>query len=230
MRSDMVKAVFIDIDNTLLSFDGYVKEALENGFRTFGLRAYEPWMYDVFTRINLSYWAQIERGELTFEELEKVRFRAVFQELSIDFDGPSFEKYFRKCLDDSAILMDGAKELLEYLQGKYILCTASNGPYYQQTNRLKRGGLLSFFDYHFISEEMGVSKPSKEFFSLAFERLGGISPSECMMIGDSLTSDMSGGGNAGMKTCWYNQEGKDLPEGLHVDHVVQNLKDIKDYL
>ena len=229
----MIKAVLIDIDNTLLSFDGYVKATLKEGFKRFELAEYEDWMYDVFTRINLNFWHGLEKGEVTFEDIERDRFNAVFKEIGIEYDGPTFEKYFRECLNDSAIVMDGAMELLRYLKGRYILCSASNGPYYQQTNRLRLASMLDFFDMHFISEEVGYSKPSEEFFKTVMERLNEkekILSSECVIIGDSITSDMTGGKRCGMVTCWFNPDGLDVPDGMKLDYVIKRFEEVEEFI
>jgi len=229
----MIKAIFIDIDNTLLDFDAYVKESLCSGFEKFGLRKYEDWMYDTFEKVNGGLWLQIEDGSLTFGELQKIRFNKVFEAIGdIEFDGTVFEKYFRECLNESAIPVEGAMDMLEYLSGKYILCTASNGPYNQQVHRLELAGMLDYFRHNFISEKIGVSKPAKEFFDTALSELNEeqqargyaeILPSEILIIGDSLTSDMAGGIGSGLKTCWFDRAGKGTSKGMKLDYIVKRL-------
>ena len=233
---DGIRAVFIDIDNTLLSFDGYVKQTMKTGFDHFGLKKYEDWMSDVFFRINNGLWEAIEREELTFEELKKVRWNKVFKELGIDFEGPVFETYFRKELNSSAIPMEGAQELVRYLSGRYILCAASNGPYEQQVNRLRIAGMLPYFHDVYVSENIGSPKPTEEYFRECMKRLNEslsadpgmkeITPGEVMMIGDSFTSDMAGGVTFGMKTCLYNFKEKKVPEDSGINYTVTSLADI----
>lgn len=204
----MIKLIFVDIDNTLLDFDAYVRNTLKIGLKKFGLRPYEPWMYDVFTRVNQKLWWRIEEGTLTFEHLHDIRFNMVFEEIGIDFDGITFENYFRYELNNSAIPVEGAYEMLEELSRDYILCTASNGPYNQQVHRMEISHMDKYFDYQFVSEKNGASKPAKEFFDYAFNEINSdrndrIKPQECLIIGDSETSDMAGGINYGMKTAYY---------------------------
>lgn len=234
----MIKAIFIDIDNTLLDFDAYVKESLRSGFAEFGLRTYEDWMYDTFEKVNGGLWLQIEDGSLTFEELQKIRFNRVFEAIGgIEFDGVVFEKYFREFLNESAIPVDGAAEILEYLSGKYILCTASNGPYNQQIHRLEIADMFKYFRHHFISEKIGFSKPARQFFDTAMAELNEeqkargeteIRPSEILIIGDSLTSDIAGGIGSGLKTCWFNRDEKNNTKGLSIDYIVNKLNQIND--
>lgn len=226
-----MKAVFIDIDNTLLDFDEYVRDTMKTGFRHFDLKPYEPYMYDVFTRENGMLWHRIEQGELTFAELEKIRWNIIFDKLGIDFDGPVFEKYFRRALNDSAIPVDGAYEMLEALREKEcLICAASNGPYDQQLRRLEIADMLRYFDHVFISEKIGASKPSEDFFEHAFSvinssREDAVMPHETVMIGDSLSSDIAGGRQYGMKTCWYmRNKGKEIPS--EVGLAVSDLREI----
>ena len=111
------KAVFIDIDNTLLSFDGYVKQTMAEGFAHFGLPAYTPDMYDVFTRENDSLWQRLEQGALDFQTLQQMRWNNVFRALGISFDGPTFERYFRGALHESGF--DGVVSLESRVNARF---------------------------------------------------------------------------------------------------------------
>lgn len=237
----MIKAVLLDIDNTLFSFDGYVQYSMKHGFEKYGLRPFEDWMPSVFHRINNELWGRIEKGTLTFEELGQIRWNLVFRELDIEFDGVAFEQYFRKELVWSAIPEEGAIDLVKYLSSRYILGIASNGPYAQQVNRLKIAGILDDFQYIFVSEKIGASKPAKDFFQSCFEEMNRqsgktdrkkeiIRPEEVMIIGDSMSSDMAGGIGFGMKTCFYNRKGITLPVNSGVDYVVKKLEEIENIL
>ena len=225
--------IFIDIDNTLLDFDAYIRQTMAEGFAHFGLRPYEPYMEEVFHRENGKLWHQIEAGTLTFRELEQIRWNNVFRALQIDFDGPVFEKYFRAALYDSAIPVDGAMELLRALHGDYTLAVASNGPYEQQLHRLELAGMKPYFDWFFVSEKLGVSKPAAAFFDGAFAELNKgretpVRPADCVIIGDSLTSDMAGGRGYGMRTCYFRRPG--AAESADVDWQVTDLRQIPELL
>ena len=222
--------LLLDVDNTLLDFDAYVRTTMEQGFAHFGLPAYRPEMYHTFTAENNKLWRQIEQGTLTFRELEEIRWNNVFRALNIDFDGQVFEKYFRAALYDSAIPMDGAMELLEALHGKYPLAVASNGPYDQQLHRLELAGMKRYFDWFFVSERLGASKPARAFFDGAFAALNdgretAVMPADCVIIGDSLTSDMAGGRGCGLKTVYYRRPGA-APANDSVDVTAEDLRDI----
>ncbi len=227
----MIKAVLLDVDNTLLDFDAYVQQAMKEGFETYGLGVFDEHVYAVFRRINTELWHRIERGTLTYEELLKTRWNTVFAALDIAFDGEEFERYFKGRLYDNAILIDGAETLLGYLRDRYVVCAASNGPYDQQVNRLTIAGLLPYFRHLFISEQIGVSKPDPAFFThclnvINAERDTPITHDEVMVIGDSLTSDMQGALDSGMHTCYFDKHKHGLHTDLPIEHAVDALTDI----
>ena len=223
-----MELVFIDIDNTLLDFDEYIRQTMREGFAHFGLKPYQPYMEEIFHRENGKLWRRIEQGTLTFAELERIRWNNVFAALDIDFDGTVFETYFRAALYDSAIPVPGAMELLEALHGKYPLAVASNGPYDQQLHRLALAGMKDDFDAFFISERIGASKPSPAFFDAVFREINEgraqpFTPAETAIIGDSLTSDMAGGRGYGLKTVYYRRPGAAPADG-RVDVTVEDLR------
>ena len=205
----MLKAVLMDIDDTLLDFGKCAEQAMRIGFAEWGL-PYDDSTYATFTRINDGLWLMIERGELTTQQL--------------------FEKRFLDLLYETAIPVDGADEICRYLKEKYILCAASNAFHDQQLNRLEMAGLLPYFDHVFVSESLGYRKPEKAFFDACRAFLPDVAADECMMIGDSLTADITGGKNAGMKTIWYNHTHRPVPERCEADQIVDSLLKLKNLL
>lgn len=231
----MIKAVFLDIDDTLLSFSGFVRQCMSEGFRHFHLKPFEEEMLPVFERINSGLWQRLERGEITAEQLWEVRWSAIFRELGIDFSGPVFEEYFRAQLFESAIPEPGAMEILNYLKNRYILCAASNGPLLQQLNRLEKGGLTGCFHLIAVSSQIGAQKPDPAFFDYCFDRLREtalptLAPDEAIMIGDSVTSDIAGGQRYGMKTCLYQKKPRTKPLAVRPDYTIEKLEDIARFL
>ena len=105
-------------------------------------------------------------------------------------------------------------------------CVVSNGTVVAQTKKLTRSGLGALMDGVFLSEQLGAEKPKKEFFDQVFAAIGPVEKSETMIVGDSLTSDIRGGDNAGIVTCWYNPEGIKAPEGYRIDHEIRDLHEV----
>ena len=120
----MLKAVLMDIDDTLLDFGKCAEQAMRIGFAEWGL-PYDDSTYATFTRINDGLWLMIERGELTTQQLFEFRWNRIFEALGIQADGAAFEKRFLDLLYETAIPVDGADEICRYLKGKYILCAAA---------------------------------------------------------------------------------------------------------
>ena len=224
-----IRAVLLDLDNTLIDFEASAKECMQKALSDRGIPFREE-IYETFFRINPTLWKKIERKELTLDGLHQIRWNMVFAEVGLSqIDGPLFEIDFRKYLKTSGIPIEGAVDLLEDLKKKgYLLCVASNGPYEQQKSRMKAAGMDDFISHWFVSERFGVNKPAGEFFEAAMAELEGITPPECVMIGDSLSADIAGGKNFGMKTVWYDRSG--TGEESHADRRVTRLSEIKEIL
>ena len=179
---------------------------------------------DVFHRENDKIWQSLEKGVITMDELFRIRFNLIFRAAGIEADGVHFEKLFRKNLEKTAVPVDHARDFLKVMKSKYLLYAASNGPYGQQVSRLSQAEMDIYLDGFFISEEVGFSKPKKEFFDVCFSRLDGIRPEEALMIGDSLTADIGGAHDYGMKTCWFNRKHKKAPDPNIVDIEIDTLE------
>ena len=221
----MIKIILIDVDNTLLDFNKCAEYAMKEACKEKGIEFLEN-MTSVFHEINNCLWSGIEKGTVTKEQLHNNRWKMIFERLNIDLDGVSFEKTFREYLAKSAEPITGAKELILYLSGKYRVFAASNAFYNQQIKRLTMAGMYENIEGMFISEKIGYEKPSKEFFDECFLQLGNPSKDEVIIIGDSLTADIGGGADYGIKTCWYNPDRKPQPEDFQIDYTVNKLGDI----
>ena len=224
----MIKAVLLDVDNTLLDFNLSAKEAVKTAFGILGLEFYDGIM-SVFLRTNDELWHAIERKEITRRELHEIRWRRIFSELKINADGGEMERLFLADLENHAIPVSGATDLLKYLSQKYPLFTASNAPYPQQVKRLTISGLMPYIKDIMNFETEGVHKPQKEFFERCVVAMRPAKREEIALIGDSLSADMTGGKNAGFTTVWFNPHGQVAPEGL-CDFTVKDLAEIKNFL
>lgn len=225
----MIKAVLIDVDNTLLDFNKCAASSIKAGFEKYGIE-YNDGVFPVFERVNDSLWLRIEQKTLTIDELHKIRWNMIFNELGIDRNGSEFELLFVENIHESCIPVDGALDLVKYLSEKYIVCVASNASYNQQKNRLTKAGMFEYFKELFVSKEIGFPKPTKEYFDICLSKLSPITKDETIMIGDSLSADIEGGVKYGMKTCWYNHNNEKIPPDLKADFTVSKLSEIKNIL
>ena len=225
----MIKAVLIDIDDTLLDFRKSAEKAIRLCFEKYALD-FTPHVTETFHTINDELWRKIERKEITKQDLYELRWVSVFNALGVDRDGAEMESLFRSTLSGIAEPVDNAYELLEYLYKKYPLYAASNSSYEHQRKRMTQSDMLKYFEKMFVSENVGALKPAKEFFDFCFNEIGNPSPSEVVIIGDSLTSDIIGGVNYGLKTVWFNPFNKELPQNLSPTYTVNDLREIKKIL
>ena len=195
--------VLFDLDHTLL--DTHQSEALafDDTMRSIGVDDPEP-ILPTYRRINGALWKGVERGELSPNDVSRVRFVELLDELGITADADEMGRRFRRGLGAYGELYPKARAVLEAVSGAR-LGLVTNGIGQVQRDRLGRLDLDRYFDGVAISGEVGVAKPDPAIFRhLGFDELD---PTNTIMIGDSLTSDIAAGANAGFTTCWYNPTG-----------------------
>ncbi len=222
-----------DIDGTVLNFEAAERAAIRKGFRRMQLGECSDAMLADYSAINVSYWEKLERGEMTKPEILVQRFTDFFGRYGID---PSlaapFNERYQLDLGDTICFNDSSYELIKELSAAFRQYAASNGTVRAQRRKLQLSGLETLFDACFISDEIGAEKPNPAFFEHAFAEIrqkeGSFSPEECMIIGDSLTSDMAGGAACGLVTCWYNPKGKANTSGLRVDYEIRDLNELRE--
>ena len=220
-----MKFLFFDLDDTLLDFHKAEAWALRQALRRSGIEPNDA-VVARYSEINQSQWELLEEQKLTREQVLIRRFQLLFQELGVDASCEKTQHCYENMLAKGHDFMPGAPELLETLKGKYQLYLVSNGTAMVQDCRLRDSGIEKYFQGIFISERVGVDKPQKAFFDRSFATIPDFDPSQAMMIGDSLTSDIRGGNNAGIFTCWYNPKHKPRREEIHVDYEIADLMEL----
>lgn len=217
--------LLLDADDTLLDFGKTEKAALENTFGEYGLRLTDE-IRDIYKTVNHELWSAFERGEIPKETITSTRFSRVFDTVGYQVDGRRFQLDYQRALARGYFLIDGARELCEELAGQYRLYCVTNGVAATQYSRLAGSGLDNYFDKIFVSEEIGHQKPSTHYFSAVFQSIGRFDPSHALIVGDSLTSDIQGGKNTGIDTCWYNPSGKTAEPALKADYDIRKLDEL----
>ena len=218
-------SVFLDLDETLLDFHTAEAVALSKTLTQFGIEPTESAIAR-YSEINAGRWELLEEGKISREEALVSRFDLFFEELGADCSGYQAELMYEKLLCIGHWFIPGAQELLEALDGKYDLYIASNGIGAVQDSRLESAGIVHHFKDIFISERLGGNKPQKAFYDACFAHIPDFDRERAIMVGDSLTSDIRGGNNAGIKTCWFNPKGRPRREDIRPDFEITSLNEL----
>lgn len=226
MEKQMTRpAVMLDVDDTLLDFKKAERAALSRALTQLGLPADDKILAE-YSEINISQWELLEEGKLSRRQVLEGRFDILFRRHGIVFSGAEANAMYEDLLSIGHYFMPGAPELLEALKGKYDLYIASNGVAKVQAGRLSSAGIAPYFKGIFISETMGADKPSREYFDLCFAKMEHFDPERTILVGDSLTSDIRGGINAGIKTCWINHRRRPARDDIKPDWVIYSLDEL----
>ena len=221
----MIEFLLLDLDDTILDFHKAERLALSKTFRTFGLEPTET-VLNRYHEINKWHWEQLEKGKLTRAQVLEGRFVQLFRELGLEVDAADCMKSYEHNLSIGHYFLPGAEEAVKRLHEKYRLFLVSNGTAIVQQGRLTSAGLYPWFEKVFVSQEVGFNKPDKKFFDRCFAQIPGFDPDKALMVGDSLTSDIQGGINAGLRTVWVNPAHK--PAGkIHPDYEIEALPQLE---
>lgn len=220
--------LFLDLDDTVLDFGATERKSIARLLNAVGVEPTEEIIHRYHV-INLEHWRRLERGEITRAQISN-RFDVLFAELGVNVSTPECEKLYRQYLSEGNDVLPGAPEALAQLQKKYRLFAATNSTAIVQQGRLARTGLGVYFEKLFISEEIGANKPSPLFFERAFAQIPDFDRSKALMVGDSLTSDILGGINAGIKTCWINPKHRPVREDIQPDHQIESICQLESLL
>ncbi|MBQ8001643.1 MAG: YjjG family noncanonical pyrimidine nucleotidase [Ruminococcus sp.] len=198
-------AVLLDADETIFDFLEAEKESVLKTAQSFDINADEE-DARIYSSINLSFWKQLEEGTVTREELKVLRFKKWFEFLGeLHTDPYAFAASYEDTLSRTGILLEGAEEFIKRLSALCPVYIVTNGLSKCQHGRMDKSPVRKYISGLFISEEIGYTKPDRRFFYKVFEAIGITERAKVIIIGDSLTSDMQGGRNAGIKTCRYSR-------------------------
>lgn len=223
--------LLFDADYTLLDFDAAERQAFFATAGEFGVAPTEENLL-TYNGINNRLWEQIELGEVTNEQMQKLRFTRLLETLGIDGDGIAMNAAYVKNLSLGAQLMPGAIDAVRSVMNGRVIAIITNGLPSVQRPRYDASGLRELFgDTLFISGEMSAAKPKKEYFDEVCASLGIADRAEALIIGDSLTSDILGGANAGIPTCWLSH-GRALGEhpAATPDYIITDVTELKELL
>ena len=223
---NLYSTILWDLDDTLLDFPYSQRYALRKCFHTVGLEITDE-QVDCYSRINLDYWKRLELGEITREELRTGRFVTFFQECEISgIDVESFHREYEEALGSVYSFRDDGLEVVRTLRGKVRQYVITNGVSAIARSKIAISGLGEVMDGVFISEEIGCPKPQRAFFEYCLERIPEKDRLKILIVGDSLTSDIRGGVQAGVPSCWYRPSDRKNDTPWKPDHEISDLHEV----
>lgn len=229
MTKDTRAVVLLDLDDTILNFGIAEHEAIKKAMGDLGIDNSDA-VISRYSEINKLHWEMLERGEITRAQVLLGRFEVLLKDLGIEDRNSVLACILRDTYEQNLSrghwFMPGAEQMLEEIKDKYRLFLCSNGTPIVQEGRLKSSGIGPCFEKIFISEAIGYNKPAKEYFDRCFESIPGLDLSRCIIIGDSLSSDIQGGINAGIRTCWYNPKFAENKKNIEPDYEIYDLKQV----
>lgn len=219
--------ILFDVDGTLLDFHKTEQLALTNALTELEI---EPSAENIalYSECNHVLWDMLERGEIDKDELKVKRFRDFFKRINADIDENAGSDTYIKHLCAGCFFIDGAIKVSCRLSKTHRIAITTNGIKNVQYSRLKLSGLDKYFEHIFISDEIGYSKPQKEYFDHVISAMDIKDLNKVIIIGDSLTSDIKGGNNAGMATCWYNPLGYKNETDSVCDYEIKSLYELEE--
>ena len=223
----MYELLIFDADHTLWDFDTAEKNAIKRIFAEQGL-VYTDDLLGLYRDINFSLWKKFEQKEISQARIKTERFRLFLQELEADndFDLNKISHDYLIYLSEGNQLLEGAYEPITDLRKRYRLALLTNGISTVQHPRYKNSVLHGIFEAFVVSGDLGINKPDRAIFEYTLKQCRINDRSKALMIGDSLTSDIRGGINAGLDTCWYNPSGKQHPADIVPTYEIRSLVEI----
>ncbi|MBV7300797.1 pyrimidine 5'-nucleotidase [Enterovibrio paralichthyis] len=222
MRYDWI---LFDADETLFSFDAFA--GLKVMFAGLGVDFSEQ-DFAEYQTVNKPLWVKYQDGEISAKQLQEDRFLVWSERL--DVSPAELNSRFLDAMADICQPLEGVREVLPALAQRAKLGIITNGFVQLQQIRLKKTGLSEYFSHIVISEEVGVAKPDVAIFDHTFAQIGLPDKSRILMVGDNADSDIRGGQNAGIDTCWLNVDDKPLPHGVMPTHTARSWQEIHSLL
>ena len=218
--------ILFDADNTLLNFDAAENKALAETLVNYGIEP-DAETVQTYRTINEELWRQLEKGQIRREKLFSERFSRFLKAIDAAGDGVEMNRYYLEQLSTHPDLMSAeVLDVLRELSEVATLAIVSNGAQKVQTRRLAESGVMNFMEDVFISEKMGCEKPNARIFDAALRALGVENREHVLMVGDSLASDIQGGSNAGLDTCWYNPNHAENPGKVVPTYEISSLEEL----
>ena len=219
------KLILFDADGTLYDFTRAEREAFEKTLRQFGIHENLSHLHKEYEKINLAIWKKFEEKTITSTKLRLERFHRFFTQEKLSLDPVEISPVYLKYLSRGTYLLDGAEEIVKYFHGKCEIALATNGLSDVQYPRIQNSRLAKYFKHIFISEDIGFPKPDRNYFEYIFQKLP--FRDSAIIVGDNLYSDIKGGNDFGIDTCWFNPNKRNNESGIIPKFEISDLNELK---
>lgn len=223
------KVIIIDLDNTLIDFDTMEVKSLTESLEAFDVTVDKDMISD-YIQINQGLWENLEKGEYTKAEILVKRFERFFKQYDLSLSPEEMNRSYLSNMANHVHMLDGAQALLDHVKGKAHIICMTNGVQSAQHTKMEKAKLYPYFDHVIVSDVVGVHKPDVGIFNHMITLIGDHQKEDMIIIGDSLTSDIKGGNNFGIKTVWYNPKSKVNVQNEPVDYEIKSLTELMDIL
>lgn len=224
------EVIIFDADETLFDFKKSEKHALKNTMLACNIKYDESYHLKIYKAINTAIWKELEDGLITQKNLNVERFKRLLNKLNAKFDEVELAQLYMKHLSHASFLYDESIPLVESLHQEYRLSIITNGLKDVQNNRIRKSTIAKYFEDIVVSEDVNVSKPDSKIFEHALNNLKHTDKNKVLMVGDSLTSDIQGGNNFGIDTCWFNPNQIVNTSEFKPTYEISNLMELKKIL
>ncbi len=221
------KTILFDADGTLYDFDKSALKALKSSFSKYSID-WTSERFRIYEEVNKKIWNDFEKGLITTKEIKTERFKRFFNVIGVEnIDSLQFSKDYLNFLSQNNYLLDGAADIVKWSSEKFELAIVTNGLASVQNPRFKNSELRKYFKHIIISEEIGFAKPKREIFDSTFKLFNNPNKESVIIIGDNLISDIKGGLDYGIDTCWFNPTKKENNSNIIPTYEISNLNELK---
>lgn len=218
--------ILFDADNTLLDFDAAESKALAETLTNYGIEP-DAAAVQAYHEINEGLWRQLEKGQMRREKLVNERFTRFLKAVGAAGNGAEMNRYYLdKLATHPDILGMNVPEVLSELAEVATLAIVTNGFDRVQSRRVAESGIGQYMEGTFVSEKIDSEKPNRKIYDTALRSLGIENRRRVLVVGDSLTSDVQGGVNAGLDTCWFNPNHAENTGKLHPTYEISALEEL----
>jgi len=219
--------ILFDADGTLFDYDAAEAAALAATFARIG-HTFLPEHSEIYRTINGRMWLELEEGATTQQRLRVERFEELFKTIGVNGDPVAFSDDYTANLATQTGLIDGADSTVAALAEVARLTLITNGLAQVQRPRFAASSIRRHFEGLIISEEVGAAKPDPRIFDAAFATMNHPRKSKVLIVGDSLTSDIKGGNDYGIDTCWFNPSGCAVQNGVEPTYEIRRIDELLD--